>query len=198
MFDVARLAADVLLARLQRQHVGRASVVVDRASHEPSGNAAHVLVGRGDETRRTDRRRRPRRRRSAPSPATICAPHDARRRERGERERLGDDGDQHVSVALIAAAAAAAGVSMLPKKFGDCTTTAAYRRSASSVVQRVESRSCRRRCTAARRRRRRDRRHRCAARRDSSGCTARETRIAARPVALIAMIAPSASAVAPS
>ena len=78
--DVARrlLAADVLLARLQREAVRGAALRVDRHADEPARQRALELVARREDTRRADRRSRaarrsaatsrpPRRRRSRPA-----------------------------------------------------------------------------------------------------------------------------------
>ena len=46
------LAADVLLARLEREHEAAAAVDVGRLAGDPAGHPAQVLLGRGEESER--------------------------------------------------------------------------------------------------------------------------------------------------
>ena len=75
--DVARrlLAADVLLARLQREPQRGPAGGVDRDADEAAGQAALVVVAGGDERRRAGRRSRAARRSAGLEPTTTSAPH---------------------------------------------------------------------------------------------------------------------------
>ena len=93
--DVARrpLAPDVLLARLQREAMRRASAGVDRLADDPAGNGAAVVVARRQEgrVRAAEAERRPE--------ALRAADHDVgaefpRRLEQDERQQVGRHHDQ--------------------------------------------------------------------------------------------------------
>ncbi len=88
------LAADVLLARLQRHAVGGVAVRVDRHADDAAGRLAHVLLERGEErgVRTAVAQRHAEALRVAEDDVGA---HLSRRREQRQAEQIGADGDQH-------------------------------------------------------------------------------------------------------
>ena len=93
--DVVRclLAADVLLARLQRQHEAALAVGVDGLARDATGHAADVALGRGEEPERRAAEVKPVAERLALADADVGA-EVARRLEDPERQRIGGDDEQ--------------------------------------------------------------------------------------------------------
>ncbi len=125
--DVRRrpLAADVLLARRERQHEAAPSLGVHGLAGEASGQLPHVRGARRQEAHVRARRSSSARRSSAPR-RTRCR-RRARRARSSSASESASATDDHQQRARARATASAAGLSSstAPRKDGCCTTTQA-------------------------------------------------------------------------
>ena len=131
--DVGRrlLAADVLLARRQRQAERAIAARVLGLAHQPAGHLAHeFLLGGDDAGERAAVARRNGER-------LQLARHDigiARRLQQSQRDRFGEYEDQQRAVSCARSPPRACTSSTMPKKLGDWMITAAV----SSSILRLE------------------------------------------------------------
>ena len=100
--DVARrlLAADVLLARLQREPVRGTAFRVDRHTDQPAGQRALELVARR-EVRRVRAAEAERHAEALRGADHHVGAHLPRRHEQREREQVGRDGDERARVVRL-------------------------------------------------------------------------------------------------
>ena len=116
------LAADVLLARRQRQHEAAPALLVHRLAAQPARHLPHKLLPRGEQARRRARRTTARCRSTAPRPRRCRRPwRPAARTSPSDTTSV----NTAISSAPAACAASASGVRSRtwPKKSGFCTTT---------------------------------------------------------------------------